>query len=66
MHSREQLAKDFRTLGVAANDIVMLHASVRAVGDVAGGPDQIHLALKDVLTTEGYPNHVRELSALLR
>jgi aminoglycoside 3-N-acetyltransferase len=53
MHSREQLAKDFRTLGVAANDIVMLHASVRAVGDVAGGPDQIHLALKDVLTTEG-------------
>jgi aminoglycoside 3-N-acetyltransferase len=53
MHSREQLAKDFRTLGVAANDIVMLHASVRAVGEVAGGPDQIHLALKDVLTTEG-------------
>jgi aminoglycoside 3-N-acetyltransferase len=53
MHSREQLARDFRTLGVAANDIVMLHASVRAVGDVAGGPDQIHLALKDVLTTEG-------------
>ena len=53
MRSREQLEKDFRALGVAANDIVMLHASVRAVGDVAGGPDQIHLALKDVLTTEG-------------
>jgi len=53
MHSREQLAKDFRRLGVAANDIVMLHASVRAVGEVAGGPDQIHLALKDALTAEG-------------
>jgi aminoglycoside 3-N-acetyltransferase len=53
MHSREQLAKDVRRLGVGANDIVMLHASVRAVGEVAGGPDQIHLALKDVLTTEG-------------
>ena len=53
MHSREQLAKDLRGLGVGANDIVMLHASVRAVGEVAGGPDQIHLALKDVLTTEG-------------
>ena len=53
MRSREQLEKDFRALGVAANDIVMLHASVRAVGDVAGGPDQIHLALKGVLTTEG-------------
>ncbi len=31
----------------------MLHASVRAVGQVAGGPDQIHLALKDALTEEG-------------
>ena len=31
----------------------MLHASVRAVGSVAGGPDQIHLALKDALTADG-------------
>jgi aminoglycoside 3-N-acetyltransferase len=31
----------------------MLHASVRAVGAVAGGPDQIHLALKDALTPAG-------------
>ena len=31
----------------------MAHASVRAVGEVAGGPDEIHLALKDVLTGEG-------------
>lgn len=31
----------------------MLHASVRAIGAIAGGPDQIHLALKDVLTAEG-------------
>jgi aminoglycoside 3-N-acetyltransferase len=53
MHSREQLAKDVRRLGVRANDILMLHASVRAVGEVAGGPDQIHLALKDALTSDG-------------
>ena len=31
----------------------MLHASVRAIGEVAGGPDEIHLALKDVLGPEG-------------
>ena len=31
----------------------MLHASIRAVGEVAGGPDQIHLALKDALTEDG-------------
>lgn len=31
----------------------MVHASVRAVGAVAGGPDEIHLALKDALTMDG-------------
>src|ERR671937_1168234 len=53
MYSRQQLADDFRALGVAPGDAVMVHASVRAVGEVAGGPDQIHLALKDALTADG-------------
>jgi aminoglycoside 3-N-acetyltransferase len=53
MHTRQDLATNFRSLGVAPGDVVMLHASVRAVGEVAGGPDQIHLALKDALTAEG-------------
>ena len=53
MYSRAQLADDFRRLGVAPADTIMLHASVRAVGPVAGGPDQIHLALKDALTPDG-------------
>jgi aminoglycoside 3-N-acetyltransferase len=53
MYSREELAAGFRTLGVAPGDTIMLHASVRAVGEVAGGPDQIHLALKDALTSDG-------------
>jgi aminoglycoside 3-N-acetyltransferase len=53
MFSRSQLADGFRALGIKPGDTVMVHASVRAVGAVAGGPDQIHLALKDALTTEG-------------
>ena len=53
LHTREQLASDFRELGVAPGDTVMLHASVRSVGPVAGGPDVIHLALKDALTESG-------------
>ena len=53
MYSRQQLAAGFRSLGVKPGDSVMLHASVRAVGDIAGGPDQIHLALKDALTSDG-------------
>ena len=38
MHSRSALADGFRRLGVAAGDVVMMHASIRAVGEVAGGP----------------------------
>lgn len=53
MYSRSELAAGFRDLGVRPGDTVMLHASVRAVGEVAGGPDQIHLALKDALTPDG-------------
>src|SRR6187549_972063 len=53
MFSRDELARDFRSLGVGPGDTVMLHASIRAVGEIAGGPDQIHLALKDALTADG-------------
>jgi aminoglycoside 3-N-acetyltransferase len=53
MHSRRSLAADFRDLGVRPGDVIMLHASVRAVGEIAGGPDEIHLALKDALTQSG-------------
>src|SRR5438105_2212692 len=31
----------------------MVHASVRAVGEVAGGPDEIHLAIRDALSDDG-------------
>jgi len=53
MYSRDQLAEGFRALGVTPGDTVLLHASVRAAGEIAGGPDQIHLALKLVLTANG-------------
>ena len=53
MHSRQELANGFRGLGIAPGDTLMVHASVRAAGDIAGGPDQIHLALKDAVTAEG-------------
>ena len=53
MFSRQELAAGFRGLGLVPGDTVMVHASVRSVGEVAGGPDQIHLALKDAVTSDG-------------
>lgn len=53
MHTRSSLAEDLRALGLAPGDVVMVHASVRSIGEVAGGPDEIHLAIKDVVTDDG-------------
>ena len=53
MLTRQQIAADLRALGLAGGDVVMVHASLRAVGEVAGGPDEVHLAIKDVVTSEG-------------
>jgi aminoglycoside 3-N-acetyltransferase len=68
MFTRDDLARDFARLGVRPGDVVMMHASVRAVGQVAGGIDQIHLAIKDALTEDGTlmmyascPDHVDEV-----
>jgi aminoglycoside 3-N-acetyltransferase len=68
MHTRRELSAAFRSVGVRAGDVVMVHASVRAVGEVAGGPDQIHLALGDalgpggtILMYAGCPRYVDEV-----
>lgn len=53
MYSRLQLSADLRSLGVVPGDVIMVHASVRSVGEVAGGPDEIHLAIKDAITEDG-------------
>jgi aminoglycoside 3-N-acetyltransferase len=53
MLTRAQLVSDLAALGLAAGDVVMVHASLRAVGEVAGGPDEVHLAIKDVITDRG-------------
>lgn len=51
--TKSQLVRDLTNLGVDAGQIVMLHASVKAVGWVVGGPDVILDALLDVLGPEG-------------
>lgn len=51
--TRSQLVEDLRKLGLKPGDVVMLHASVKAIGWVVGGPDIVTQALLDVLGPEG-------------
>jgi aminoglycoside 3-N-acetyltransferase len=53
VRTRKDVAGELRALGLAVGDVVMVHASLRAVGEVAGGPDEVHLAIKDVVTDTG-------------
>lgn len=63
MHTRASLTSDLRALGVAPGDVLMVHASVRAIGEVLGGPDEIHLAIKDAVTTDGTRGRADALTA---
>ena len=51
--TRGQLAQDLTRLGLEAGDVVMVHASMRAVGAVLGGPDVVIDALLDVVAGAG-------------
>jgi aminoglycoside 3-N-acetyltransferase len=53
MFSRTQLVEALRDLGLEAGDTVMLHASMRAVGPIVGGPDQLHLAVEEATSPGG-------------
>lgn len=51
--ARSRLARDLISLGLGTGDLVMLHASVRAIGWVVGGPDIVIRAILDVIGPEG-------------
>ena len=51
--TRASLRRDLSELGLSTDDIVMVHASIRAVGPVMGGPDEIHHAIGDVVGPSG-------------
>lgn len=51
--TKSRLVEDLRKLGVTTGHTVMLHASVKAVGWIVGGPDVVIQALLDVLEPAG-------------
>lgn len=47
--NRESLRRDLRTLGVVPGQILLVHASLRRIGWVSGGADDVVAALREVL-----------------
>lgn len=48
-----QLTEHVRTLGLTPGDVVMVHAGLRSVGPVLGGPDGLITAILDVIGPSG-------------
>jgi aminoglycoside 3-N-acetyltransferase len=51
--TRADISRDLRTLGLEANHVLLLHASLRAMGLVAGGAATVVHAVRDVLGPAG-------------
>jgi aminoglycoside 3-N-acetyltransferase len=51
--TRGSLAGDLAALGLARGDAVLVHAALRKVGPILGGPDALIAALRDVVGAEG-------------
>jgi len=51
--TRATLAGQFRDLGLVPGDAVLVHAALRAVGPILGGPDSLISALTDAVGPEG-------------
>jgi aminoglycoside 3-N-acetyltransferase len=53
IHTRRTLAAQLREIGTEADDAVMVHAGLRSVGRILGGPDALIDALHDVISPGG-------------
>jgi aminoglycoside 3-N-acetyltransferase len=53
MHKRSTLTAQLKALGLAQGDLVMVHAALRTVGPIFGGPDALIDALQDTVGPKG-------------
>ena len=53
IHTRDGLAADLRSLGVAPGDLLLVHTSVKALGWIPGGPVAVVQALLDAVGEAG-------------
>ena len=50
---KEELLRQIQRLSVSTGDLIMVHASLRAVGEILGGPDELIAALLQAIGKEG-------------
>jgi aminoglycoside 3-N-acetyltransferase len=53
MQTLKSLVEQLKKMGLQSGDLVMLHASLRGIGRVLGGPDQIHQAVMEAISPDG-------------
>lgn len=53
MHTRHDLAHDLTRLGLRSGDLVMVHSSMRSVGPILGGPNEMIEALLESVGSSG-------------
>lgn len=53
MNTKASLMRELKKLGLTSGDTVFVHASVRAIGKTLGGPNMIHLAIREVISSKG-------------
>lgn len=51
--TQDRLVADLAALGLRPGDTVMVHASIKAIGRLAGGPDIVHRAIVDAVGPAG-------------
>ncbi|MFC0002746.1 aminoglycoside N(3)-acetyltransferase [Micromonospora siamensis] len=64
-HTRASLAAQFQDLGVRPGGVLLVHAALRPLGFLCGGPEAVVAALRDVLGPDGtivVPTHTPENS----
>ncbi|WP_035914890.1 aminoglycoside 3-N-acetyltransferase [Legionella lansingensis] len=53
MISTNTLISQLKHLDLQSREVIMVHASMRAIGKVLGGPDQVHQAIMDAISPGG-------------
>lgn len=53
LHTRQDLAHGLRSLGLRSGDLVMVHSSMRSVGPIVGGPNEMIEALLESVGHSG-------------